>query len=135
MFEELNSLLQSAQNVELPEEGEFTELPEGEYKAVIDNIQFKESKAGNLMCEWEFIIDEGDYSNRHHWKYNVLNSPENMKRLLTELAKFGVDTTTMESIEKGFTDMINVPVTLEIKKSVSKKTGTEFTNTHVNPIA
>ena len=134
MFDELNELLASATDVEIAGDGEYTELPEGEYKAVIENVSFGESKAGNLKFEWEFVINEGDYVNRHHWKYNTLTSPENMKRLLTELEKFGIDTTTMETINNGLPDLINVPVIIKITKSTSKTTGTVFTNTHVDPV-
>ena len=134
MFDELNELLASAKEVEVTGDGEYTELPEGEYNATIENVSFGESKAGNLKFEWEFVITDGDYVNRHHWKYNTLTSPENMKRLLTELEKFGVDTTTMETINNSLPDLINVPVVIKITKSTSKTTGTVFTNTHVNPI-
>ena len=57
-----------------------------------------------------------------------------MKRLLTELEKFGIDTTTMETINNGLPDLINVPVIIKITKSTSKTTGTVFTNTHVDPV-
>ena len=52
------------------------------------------------MFKWEFIIQDKPYANRHEWKYTVLNKPENMKRLTTDLEKFGIlGLMTMEKMQ------------------------------------
>ena len=84
MLQELNELLMAAKGVEST--GDFEELPEGAYNAYIYSIEFTTSKAGNFMLKWEFILDGNErFDGQHHWKYSMLNSPENMKRAITEL--------------------------------------------------
>jgi hypothetical protein len=136
MLEDLNALLEAAKELpELPSEGEYQKLPDGEYQAIIDKVEFKESKSGKLMFVWEFIITEGQYVKYHEWKYSMLTSPENMQRLITDLKKFGVNTESMEKIENDFDLLINVPVTLKIESKVSKQNpdAEPFRNISVKP--
>lgn len=123
MMNELNALLESAKELPKKElgDGEFARLPDGEYDAVIFNVKFTESKtSGNLMFVWEFIISEGQYAKFHEWKYSVLNSPEAMQRLITDLTKFGVNTESIETIEKDFDTLLDVPVKLTIITTPNK---------------
>lgn len=139
LLKELNGLLEDSKEVELPTGGDFEDLPDGTYEAVIENCEFKESKSsGNLMFEWHFIIENGQYAGRHHWKYQVLTSAENMKRLTTDLAKFRVDTTSMDAIERGIDEvLIGAPCDITVKTSVAKDgkyKGQSFTNTSIKAV-
>lgn len=137
MLDDLNALLEAAKELpELPGDGEYQKLPDGEYTAIIDNVKFSESKKGSLMFVWEFIITDGPFTKYHEWKYSMLTSPENMQRLTTDLKKFGVNTTSMEKIEKDFNLLVDVPVTLKIESTVSKKdpSAAPFRNVSVKPL-
>lgn len=136
MLEDLNALLVAAKELpDTPADGEYQKLPDGEYDAVIDNVKFAESKKGNIMFVWEFIITDGPFIKYHEWKYSVLNSPENMKRLTTDLNKFGIDTEKgIEKIEKQFNNLVDVPVILIIESKVSKNDpDTVYRNISVKP--
>lgn len=44
---------------------EFTPIPEGEYVALIDSVEEKESKNGDPMWLVKFVIQEESYKNRN----------------------------------------------------------------------
>lgn len=135
MLEELNALLEESKNVEL-NDNTFDKLPDGEYTALIDNCEFTESKnSGNLMFKMEFIITGPKFAKKHEWKYYVLNKAENMKRLTTDLTKFGINCSSMDKIQAGLEDLLDVEVNLTIKTSEPKEEGKEgYRNISVNPI-
>lgn len=134
MLEELNELLKASKDVEVNDN--FDKTPDGEYEAIIESCEFTESKtSGNLMFKMEFIITGPAFAKKHEWKYYVLNKPENMKRLTTDLEKFGLNCSSMETINKGLEDLLDVPVSLIIKTSEPKEEGKEgYRNISINPL-
>lgn len=129
-MKDLDQLLKDSKDVEVDS---YDELPDGEYFARIESVEVKTSKSGNLMFVWEFVLEDNEkYNNRHHWKYSMLTSPENMKRLTTDLNKFEVDTTSMQTIDSDMSKLLDVPVIIIIKRSTGKD-GTVYTNTSVKP--
>ena len=133
MDKELQALLEASADVEVNDYGK--EVPDGTYPATIYGVEFTESKtSGNLMFKWEFVYGEDcEYTNRHEWKYTVLNKPENMKRLITDLEKFGIECTSIERIKEQLENLLDVPVEITIKSSESKSNGQIYRNISVNP--
>lgn len=133
MLEELNSLLQEA--AKLPEQN-FENVPDGKYTGIIDGVEFKESKtSGNLMFVWTLKYTDETVAGRKDWKYQVLNKPENMKRLITDLTKFGIDCTKdMEYIQDHLEDLLDIEVEIEVKTTVSKSNGEEYRNISIKPL-
>lgn len=133
MMDELNALLEASKTVELNDG--FDKLPDGDYEAVVESVGFTESKnTGNLMFKWEFIITGPTHVKCHEWKYVVLNKAENMKRLTTDLAKFGINITSMDAIKNGLENLLDVPVYLSIKTSEGKDGKEGYRNISVNPM-
>lgn len=134
MLDDLKYLLEEAQKLPEKTEGEFTKLPDGEYDAVVYDVKFSTSKAGNYQFVWEFIITEGPNTKQHEWKYSSLKDAEGMKRLVTDLNKFGVKTTSIETIEKDLDLVKDVPVKLTItSKSAKNNPEVIFRNVSVKP--
>lgn len=133
MLEELNALLQ--ESADLPEQT-FENVPDGKYEGIIDGAEFTESKqSGNLMFKWTLKYTTEKFAGRYDWKYIVLNKPENMKRLTTELTKFGIDCTkSVEHIQNHLEDLLDVPVEIEVKTTKSKKDETEYRNISIKPL-
>ena len=133
MDRELQALLDASVDVKVDD---FSPVPDGTYDAIIHAVEFTESKqSGNLMFKWEFIYTTEEYENKHEWKYTVLNKPENMKRLVTDLEKFGINCSSMETIQEGLSNLLDVEVTLVIKTSEPKEEGKEgYRNISVNPL-
>ena len=133
MDKELQALLEASADVEVADYSQ--EVPDGTYPATIYAVEFTESKtSGNLMFKWEFVYgDACEYANRHEWKYTVLNKPENMKRLITDLEKFGIECTSIERIKEQLENLLDVPVDITIKSSESKSNGQIYRNISVNP--
>lgn len=131
MDNELQALLDASANVAVDD---YSAVPDGTYEAEIYAVEFTESKAsGNLMFKWEFVYTK-EYEKKHEWKYTVLNSPENMKRLVTDLEKFGINCSSISKIKEQLESLLDVPVILTIKTSVSKSNGNEYRNISVKPI-
>lgn len=133
MDRELQALLEASADVEVADYSK--EVPDGTYPATIYAVEFTESKtSGNLMFKWEFVYsDDCEYANRHEWKYTVLNKPENMKRLITDLEKFGIECISIERIKEQLENLLDVPVEITIKSSESKSNGQIYRNISVNP--
>ena len=133
MDKELQALLEASADVEVADFSQ--DVPDGTYEATVYAVEFTESKtSGNLMFKWEFVYTDEDYANRHEWKYTVLNKPENMKRLVTDLEKFGIECTSIDRIKEQLENLLDVPVTLTIKSSESKTNGQIYRNISVNPL-
>ena len=134
MFEELNALLEASKDVEVNDG--FDKTPDGEYEGIIYACEFCESKTSkNLMFKLELVITGPKYAKRHEWKYYVLNKPENMKRLTTDLEKFGLNVSSMKTISDGLESLLDVPVSIIIKTSESKEEGKEgYRNISINPL-
>lgn len=125
IMKDLDGLLEASRDVEI---GDFENLPDGTYEAYVYACEFTESKAGNLMFKWEFILDgNGKFDNKHHWKYTTLNSPENMKRLVTDLEKFNVDCSSMANIQEQLEEKI-----LDMYVTLTLTSNTKDDKTYVN---
>lgn len=132
MDKELQALLDASANVQVDD---YSQVADGTYEGTIYSVEFTESKkSGNLMFKWEFIYTSEDVANRHEWKYTVLNKPENMKRLTTDLEKFGIICDSIEHIKEQLGDLLDVPVNITVKSSESKTDGQIYRNISVNPI-
>lgn len=134
MLDDLKYLLEEAQKLPVKDEGEFTKLPDGKYVAVIYDVKFGTSKAGNYQFIWEFIISEGPNTKKHEWKYSRLTDAEGMQRLISDLKKFGVKTDSVETIEKDLELLKDVQVELTIDSKPSKgNPEVIFRNVYVKP--
>ena len=134
MLDELNELLKASKDVEINDG--FDKTPDGEYNATIYSCEFCESKnSGNLMFKLELVITGPKYAKRHEWKYYVLNKAENMKRLTTDLEKFGINCSSMEKIQSELENLLDVEVSMIIKTSEPKEEGKEgYRNISINPL-
>lgn len=71
-------------------ESGFEPLPEGEYEAVIERIEVRESKSSdNDYLNWEFRVTEDDYEDRRVWGLRSL-SPKALGFLKDWLVDLGV---------------------------------------------
>lgn len=105
----------------------FGLMPKGDYNMIVDNCEFQLSKAsGAPMLKWTFKVIEGEFENRLHWEYTVLNNNfglRNLKKILIAL-NCGVDFSTFNPqtfAEEGTAIGENLTITMDIKKD--KKTG------------
>ena len=105
----------------------FGLMPKGDYDMIVDNCEFQLSKAsGAPMLKWTFKVVDGEFENRLHWEYTVLNNNfglRNLKKILIAL-NCGVDFSTFNPqtfAEEGTAIGENLTITLDVKKD--KKTG------------
>ena len=86
---------------------EYAKLPDGDYGCSIESVTLTTTKeTGQPMLSWVFRVeDEGDFEGRLIFKNSVFNSVQNAKRAQKDLAKFGVDTTSVEAIMDALPDL------------------------------
>lgn len=64
------------------DEGVFSPIPEGEYPACVDSVEWKESKAGAEYLNVKFKITGDNYANRLVFNiYNVFNTSEKARNI------------------------------------------------------
>lgn len=68
--DDANGLVFDLSNVE--EEKKFEVIPKGTYPAVVDTLDFGESKAGNPMITIAYSLTDPEYENRKIYDYWVL---------------------------------------------------------------
>lgn len=68
--------------------GGFEVLPKGKYDAVVDELEFGESKAGNPMITVKYAITTPEYENRIIFDYWVLGGGKAAEFGLAKLKKF-----------------------------------------------
>lgn len=117
----------------------FENLPDGEYMAVVSDIEHTTSKSsGKPMVKITWQITHGEYNNRLHWQYLMLvgndetQTKSNLQRLATTLRKFGINT-KVKNFDELFEQLPialgkEVKLTLETRKG-NKPNSTPFTNT------
>lgn len=116
----LQSLLDEANEME----DVYERLPDGDYGSEIDEVRLTETKETNLpMLSWTFrvIDEESAYANRLIFKNSVLNSPANTKRALSDLQKFGIDTSTVESIQDALPNLTGEILIVQLTESKDKQ--------------
>ena len=70
-----------------PEEVGFEPLPAGIYECIIEQTNFKKSKAGNPMIEWRFKVIDPEFEDRLLFNYTVLNNQFGMADLKKTLVR------------------------------------------------
>jgi len=60
---------------------DFDLMPDGWYKARVNDSESKTSKAGNNFIKWEFLIEGPSHAGRKVWDNMVLNNEFALKRL------------------------------------------------------
>lgn len=74
--------------------GGFEVLPAGIYDAIVENVEWSVSAAGNPMLAWQFKITTPPYENRSLFYHTVLNKElgvASLKKVLTRVCAGHVD--------------------------------------------
>jgi len=118
---DLDSLYETA---EPPEQGAFTEVPDGTYQARVDKAELATSQQGNRMLKWQLRILSGPHANRVMFKTSMLESADNLRFLKGDLAVCGVEIGKLSDLPSRLGDLLDI--TLEARKVRSG----EFSNVY-----
>lgn len=134
-LKELNSLFNQVKDKDESEFSNYTNIPDGNYKAIIDDLEVTESKAGKPMFVISYKIMEGEFKDQIHKQFIMLCGNDetqlarNLNRLATTVKKLGID--TEQGLEYTFNHLgvgLNKEVIVKVETSVSKN-GNSYTNT------
>lgn len=134
-LKDLNNLFNNVKDKDESEFSGFTQIPDGNYKAVIDDLEVTESKSGKPMFVISYKITEGEFKDVIHKQFIMLcgndetQASRNINRYATTIKKLGVDTT--QGIEYTFNHLgvgLNKQVIVKVETSVAKN-GNSYTNT------
>ena len=132
---DLNNLFNNVKDKDESEFSGFTQIPDGNYKAIIDDLEVTESKSGKPMFVISYKITEGEFKDVIHKQFIMLcgndetQASRNINRYATTIKKLGVDTT--QGIEYTFNHLgvgLNKQVIVKVETSVAKN-GNSYTNT------
>lgn len=134
-LKDLNNLFNQVKDKDESEFSNYTTIPDGNYKAIIDDLEVTESKAGKPMFVISYKIMEGEFKDQIHKQFIMLCGNDetqlsrNLNRYATTVKKLGVDTT--QGIEYTFSHLgvgLNKEVIVKVETTVSKN-GSSYTNT------
>ena len=134
-LKELNGLFNQVKDKDESEFSNYVTIPDGNYKAIIDDLEITESKAGKPMFVLSYKITEGEFKDQIHKQFIMLCGNDetqvlrNLSRYATTVNKLGIDTD--QGIEYTFNHLgvgLNKEVILKIETSVAKN-GNSYTNT------
>ena len=134
-LKELNGLFNQVKDKDESEFSNYVTIPDGNYKAIIDDLEITESKAGKPMFVLSYKITEGEFKDQIHKQFIMLCGNDetqllrNLNRYATTVKKLGID--TEQGIEYTFNHLgvgLNKEVILKIETSLSKN-GNSYTNT------
>lgn len=134
-LKDLNNLFNNVKDKDESEFSGYTQIPDGNYRAVIDDLEVTESKSGKPMFVISYKITEGEFKDVIHKQFIMLcgndetQASRNINRYATTIKKLGVDTT--QGIEYTFNHLgvgLNKQVIVKVETSVAKN-GNSYTNT------
>lgn len=134
-LKELNGLFNQVKDKDESEFSNYTQIPDGNYKAIIDDLEITESKAGKPMFVISYKIMEGEFKDQIHKQFIMLCGNDetqlsrNLNRYATTVKKLGID--TEQGIEYTFNHLgvgLNKEVIVKVETSVAKN-GNSYTNT------
>ena len=132
---DLNNLFNSVKDKDEAEINGYIQVPDGNYQAVIDDLEVTESKSGKPMFVISYKITSGEYKDVIHKQFIMLcgndetQAKRNINRYATTVKKLGVDTN--QGIEYTFNHLgvgLNKKVIVKIETSIAKN-GNSYTNT------
>lgn len=134
-LKDLNNLFNNVKDKDESEFSGFTQIPDGNYQAVIDDLEVTESKSGKPMFVISYKITEGEFKDVIHKQFIMLcgndetQASRNINRYATTIKKLGVDTS--QGIEYTFNHLgvgLNKKVIVKVETSIAKN-GNSYTNT------
>lgn len=134
-LKELDNLFNEVKD--LPADDDYPRLPDGVYKAVVDDAEYTISNAGNRMIVISYKVVEGENADFIHKQFNLLVGKNNeqtasyLKRLSTLMKKFGLNTDKgLTGVVKNLKQLLDREVTITLKTTTGKN-GIDFTHTNV----
>lgn len=134
-LKELNNLFNQVKDKDESEFSNYITIPDGNYKAIVDDLEVTESKAGKPMFVLSFKITEGEFKDQIHKQFIMLCGNDetqlarNLNRLATTLKKLDID--TEQGLEYSFNHLgvgLNKKVILKVETQIAKN-GNSYTNT------
>lgn len=134
-LKELNALFNEVKDVDETELSGYITIQDGNYKAIVDDLEVTESKNGKPMFVLSYKITDGEYKEQIHKQFIMLCANDeaqlkrNLNRYATTVKKLGIDTT--KGIDHTFNNLgvgLNKKVILKVETTVAKN-GNSYTNT------
>lgn len=104
-------------------------VPDGDYQAVIDSVEIKESQAGNLILAWQLSIIDGDYIGR---KLFLNNNLEGQYAWIAKqnLSFVGLDVDSLMDLDNRLIEIVEKHINITVKTTV--KDGKTYHNAYIN---
>ncbi len=100
------------------------EVPDGKYVVTVERVELKRSQKQVPMLAWTLKIVEGPHAKRLLFRNNMIETPENVKWLKTDLATCGVTIAKLSELD--------VSKLLDIRLHVTKRKKGEYDNVYID---
>ena len=97
--------------------GEYKDVPDGDYDAIVDEVMFHESKAGGKFLKWKLKITGPDHKGRLLWRYSSLTKPDMLGWLKHDLRMCGVVLEKLSDLPPQLENLLDAPVQIAVKAS------------------
>ena len=91
------------------------DLPDGTYQVVIEDMEVRESEAGNRYLLWDLRVLAGECKNRHVFKRNMLQTPENLNFLKGDLAVAGLALAKLSELPVKCKQLVKTCLEIRVK--------------------
>lgn len=98
----------------------YNKIPEGQYLAKVDKIEFKETqptdtKSSQVYLRWQLNIIDGEFTNRKLFRNNMLKTEENLKWLKTDLVKCGIVLNKFSDLTTRYVELLHLELDVYVK--------------------
>lgn len=129
MFNELKELDSIWEQTQVDPEPQFEDVPDGKYQVRINEVIIQNSKSsGRLQLYWDLVIVNGQYANRHLFRYNGMETAENLKFLKQDLLRCGLNVPKLSELPNHLHKLLDLILEVQVK------TKGEFRNIYINKV-
>lgn len=126
-------------DVEEPEV--YVALPDGQYNAVVQIARPELTNTSNKRCLfWDLIVVDGPHEGKHIFRRNMLETPQNIGWLKSDLRKCGIDIDSPDFVPTDFLAggteaLIGLALSVSLKTGKPNDAGQTFQNCNINGLA
>lgn len=109
----------------------FDPIPDGNYNAEIVEAGVVQKPDGRNMLKIKLAIVGGAFDGRWLWMNMMLETPQNLGYAKRDLGILGIRLAKWNDLNERAAEMVGICVAVKQKTTVSRSTGTEFTNIYL----
>jgi hypothetical protein len=115
-----------------------TSVPDGQYTAKVENVEFTETRTAEPkpILKQELVITDGEFSGKSLYRNNLMSTAQNLGYLKKDLRALGIDVNApgfklSHFLQNGLSELLDKVVGVTVKNKLDQ-TGTMRCNVYIN---